>query len=113
MFHEICEGKLTITNTGNSPFDVSVKCDEETDTPEPGWLTVIPTNRTVNSGKSFSFTVRYYPGLTGHFSRKFLVNVCYVILKLLSIFNLNVFRSIIWILLRSSLPVTPSFLKLV
>lgn len=76
MFFEICEGKLTLTNTGKAPFSVKMTSDEDTDNPEPGWLTVHPKHKTIQCGEGHTFLVRYFPGLTGHFSKKFLAEVC-------------------------------------
>lgn len=75
MYYQICEGKLTITNTGNAAFTVSIVCDEETDPSDPGWLNVIPRSKEITPGKCCTFSVRYYPGLTGPFSTKFQIGV--------------------------------------
>lgn len=75
MFFDICEGKLTLTNTGNSSFTCNVVCDEDTDSPEPGWLSVTPRNKYMVPGKSYTLLVKYFPGVTGYFSKKFTVEV--------------------------------------
>lgn len=96
MFYEICEGKLTITNIGQASLDINVICDEETDTPEPGWLNVIPRRKNVLPGKNLILLVRYYPGLSGYFSRKFNIEVRSVVPSWKILRYYLPFRSTIW-----------------
>ncbi|CAH1188542.1 unnamed protein product [Phyllotreta striolata] len=82
LFCEIFETSITLTNTGFSNFPVMARCDDEEifndKKIKAKWLNVSPKSYFLEVGKSVTFNIKYFPGMSGAFEEDIIFDVSYM-----------------------------------
>ncbi|KAG5865676.1 hypothetical protein JTB14_020627 [Gonioctena quinquepunctata] len=106
LFCEVCQETFRLKNDGLADFNFKDITEDKfaTDfTLTPGWFSLSPNKIFLRAGKSVEFTVKYFPGRTGEFTKDIIIGIGYLAPIKISLHGYAIFSQLVMSLPRPSI----------